>query len=71
MKTCSLSYFLEELAPWLSSRYIHRAVADGKGHFALHFLDGTKNIYIIDDCNEQQIEHLITDLEKEGIRVEH
>ena len=71
MKTCSLDNFLEELKPWLSSDYLYKAVSDGNGHFIIHFLDGTKNTYDIDDCNEEQIEHLIVALENEGILVEH
>jgi hypothetical protein len=35
----------------------------------LHFVDGMKNVYYIDDCNEAQIKKVIADLQKKGITV--
>nr|MBF0221468.1 hypothetical protein [Desulfobulbaceae bacterium] len=69
MKKCSLNTFLEEIAPWLDSKYIHRAETDSKGHFILHFHDGTKHSYQIDDCNEKQKEKIILDLKAQGIKI--
>lgn len=70
MKTCSMNMFLEELNPWLSSEYLHKAVTDGKGHFTIYFLDGTKNSYAVNDCNEMQINDLMETLKKNGIHIE-
>ena len=70
MKTCSLDSFLAELKPWLSGNFIHKATSDPGGQFTLHFLDGTKNVYQIDDCTKPQVEKICADLKKEGIAVE-
>ena len=48
MKTCSLNDFLQELNPWLDKDHIKEAFIDEKGHFALIFQDGMKNVYAID-----------------------
>jgi len=69
MKTCSLNDFMEEIKPWLDSDHISAAHLDDKGHFVLHFLDGMKNVYHIDDCNEAQIKNILNDLKNKGITV--
>lgn len=68
MKTCSLIDFLEELKPWLDKDHIRKAEIDEKGHFILHFLDGMKNVYNIDDCNREQINKILKDLKGKGIQ---
>ena len=70
MKQCSLNNFLEEISPWLSSDYIRKAETNGKDHFVLHFLDGTKHDYLINDCNEAQVNKIMSDLKEQGIKVE-
>lgn len=67
MKTCSLNDFLQELNPWLDNDHIKEAFIDEKGHFALIFKDGMKNVYDIDDCNKEQIRAIIEDLRAKGI----
>ena len=69
MKTCSLNNFLEELTPWLASDYIRQAELDDNGHFVLHFTDGTRNVYQIDDCNASQVKSVLKDLEAKGIKI--
>lgn len=69
MKTCSLNDFMAEIKPWLDKNHIREALLDDKGHFVLHFLDGMKNVYHIDDCNEAQIKNVLNDLKKKGIPV--
>jgi hypothetical protein len=71
MKSCSLNNFIEEINPWLDQKYIHKALTDGKGNFIIYFLDGTKNTYAINDCNEKQVLHLLHDLKEKGITIEH
>ena len=71
MESCSINDFLEEINPWLNAQYIKKASTDKAGHFILHFLDGTKNIYAVDDCNERQILNVLKDLKIMGIRTEH
>jgi hypothetical protein len=71
MKQCSLNKFLDEINPWLDSQYIHNAETNGKDHFILYFLDGTKHDYRIEDCNEKQVKAIILDLKAKGIAVEH
>ena len=69
MKECSLNAFLEEINPWLDSKYIRSAETNKKGHFILHFLDGTKHDYLINDCNEEQINKILKGLESRKITV--
>jgi hypothetical protein len=69
MKTCSLNDFMEEIKPWLDTDHIREAHLDDKGHFILQFLDGMKNVYHIDDCNEEQIKGVLKDLKSKGIPV--
>ena len=69
MKTCSLNDFMVEIKPWLDQDHIREAHLDDKGHFVLQFLDGMKNVYYIDDCNEDQIKEVLKDLKSRGIPV--
>ena len=69
MKSCSLNDFMEELKPWLDRDHIKEAFVDRKGHFALIFSDGMKNVYDIDDCNLEQIKVIVEDLRSKGIPV--
>jgi hypothetical protein len=69
VKTCSLNDFMEEIKPWLDKDHIRGANLDDKGHFVLHFRDGMKNVYHIDDCNEAQIKKVLNDLKNKGIPV--
>lgn len=69
MKTCSLNDFIKELNPWLDKDHIKEAFIDERGHFALMFRDGMKNVYDIDDCNEEQIKAIVVDLRAKGIPV--
>ncbi len=70
MKTCGLSDFMESLKPWLSSSYIRAASLDGNGHFVLHFTDGIREVYRIDDCEGAQLRQILEDMEREGVKVE-
>lgn len=70
MKQCSLNDFMEELKPWLDTNHIRSAELSGNGRLTLYFLDGMKNVYQIDDCNEKQIRAVVGDLKKRGIAVE-
>jgi hypothetical protein len=70
MKTCSLNDFMKELKPWLDKNHIRKALRDEKGHFVVHFVDGMKNIYHIDDCNDEQIDSVLKKLKSKGITVE-
>ena len=70
MKTCSLNDFMAELTPWLDKDHIHKVDLDDKGHFVVHFMDGMKNVYDIDDCNREQVSKVLADLKARGITVE-
>lgn len=70
MKACSLHDFIEEMKPWLDSSYIHKAQVDENAHFILYFLDGTRNVYSIDDCNREQIQEVLEQLAAKGIKTE-
>ena len=70
MKTCSLNDFMAELKPWLDKDHIRRVEMDDKGHFVVHFLDGMKNVYHIDDCNEAQVRAVVQDMKAQGIAVD-
>lgn len=67
MKSCSLNDFMQEISPWLSKDYIRQAFLDEKGRFVLQFLDGTQNVYEIDDCNKSQVKGIVKDLTKKGV----
>ena len=69
MKTCSLNDFMTEINPWLDRDYIREAHLDDNGHFVLVFVDGMKNVYHIDDCNEAQVKEVLKDLKSKGIKV--
>lgn len=71
MKQCSLQDFMEELKPWLDKDHIHSAVLDSNGHLVIHFVDGMKNVYAIDDCNKVQIQQVLKDLKGQGISVDY
>jgi hypothetical protein len=70
VKTCNLQDFMIELQPWLDRDHVHDAVLDGKGRLTLHFNDGTKNVYAIDDCNAQQMKKIVQQLKGRGIPVQ-
>ena len=69
MKTCSLNDFMAELTPWLDKDHVRSAELDDNGHMIVHFMDGMKNVYDIDDCNREQVERVLADLKKKGITV--
>lgn len=69
MKQCSLHDFMEELKPWLDTNHIRSAELSDEHRLIIHFLDGMKNVYHIDDCNEKQIRAVLSDLRKKGIAV--
>ena len=70
MKTCSLNDFMAELKPWLDKDHIRRAELDDKGHFVVHFMDGMKNVYHIDDCNAAQVKGVLKEMKAKGIAVD-
>ena len=70
METCSLNSFIDDLKPWLSGDYIQKAVIEEDGRFTLYLLNGTMNIYKIDDCTKDQVEQVCADLIQKGITVE-
>jgi hypothetical protein len=61
---------MQELKPWLDKNHIRKALLDEKGHFVVHFVDGMKNVYHVDDCNEAQIKDVLKNLKAKGIVVE-
>lgn len=70
MKTCSINSYLNEIAPWLDSDYILKAGVDGKGHFILHFVDGTRHSYVIDACSKKQLDTILRRLKWQGIEID-
>ncbi len=70
MKTCSLNDFMAELTPWLDKDHIHTVGLNDKGHLVVHFVDGMKNVYNVDDCNREQVRKVLDDLKARGIAVE-
>ena len=70
MKACSLNKFIDDLQPWLSSNFISKAVIETEGRFTLYLVNGTMNIYKIDDCNKHQVEEVCENLIQKGIVVE-
>jgi hypothetical protein len=70
MKSCSLNDFMEEIKPWLDRDHIRRAEVDPEGRVILYFLDGMKNVYLVDDCNQAQVGRVLDDLRRKGIEVQ-
>jgi len=70
MKTCSLNSFIDDLKPWLSGDYISKAVIESEGRFTLYLVNGTMNLYKIDDCTKNQVEKVCEELIQKGIVVE-
>jgi len=70
MKSCSLNDFMEEIKPWLDRDHIRSAEVDEQGRVVLHFLDGMKNVYLVDDCNRAQVGRVLDDLRRKGIEVQ-
>lgn len=70
MKECSLNSFLEEINPWLESKYIRMAETDAIDRFTIHFYDGTKHNYLISDCEKEQIESIFEKLKSKGIKMQ-
>lgn len=60
--------FMEEMKPWLDKDYIHSAYLEQGNRFVLQFLDGTRNVYSIDDCKKEQIDTLLQNFAEKGIR---
>ena len=69
MRKCSLHDFMEELNPWLDGEHIRSAEIAENGGFIIHFLDGMKNVYQVDDCNSEQVRSVVASLKKKGIPV--
>lgn len=69
MKSCSLNDFMAEITPWLDRDHIRAAELDEQGRMVLHFVDGMKNVYVVDDCNAAQISQVLDDLRKKGIKI--
>ena len=61
--------FIDDLKPWLSGDYVHKVVIED-GRFILHLLNGTMNVYKIDDCTINQVEKVCADLIQKGVIVE-
>lgn len=70
MKTCSMNDFINELKPWLDTAYIRAARVNEEGRFEIFFTDGTRNVYLIDDCSRSQAEAILKDLKGMGITVD-
>ena len=68
MKECTLLDFMDEMKPWLDKDYIHSAFLQDDGRFVLQFLDGTKNVYTIQNCNREQIINLLQSMKAKGIK---
>ena len=69
MKKCSLNEFVDEMKPWLDKDHIRRVEIDSQERFVVHFLDGTKHVYHVDDCNKEQVVKVLSDFEKKGIEI--
>jgi len=69
VKECLVKDFLEELKPWLDGDHIHDATLDKEGRLILHFTDGMKNVYSINDCDPAQMKDILNRLRRAGIKV--
>ena len=71
MKTCTFSYFIQTLKPWLNDDYIRKASFDGKGSCRLFFVDGGQKVFQIDECSEAQLKDIIAVMQKNSVQVEN
>lgn len=69
MKTCTLTYFLEAVKPWLDKDYIRSVQLRPDGGFVLNFADNVKNVYRIDDCDRSRLNAVLEDFRKKGIPI--
>jgi hypothetical protein len=69
MKTCSISDFMRTIEPWLSEKYIRKVLISEKDRVELIFLDGVRQVYLIDDCSAGQIKKMVDLMKQEGIPV--
>ncbi len=69
MKTCSMKDFMVELEPWLDKDHVHLVTLEKDGRFIVSFLDGTKNVYDIDDCDWPNINEALDIFRSKGIEV--
>jgi len=60
---------MAELKPWLDKDHIRSVVRAGTDQLFVHFLDGTKHVYTIDDCDAGQVAEILIDLKEKGIPV--
>ena len=69
MKTCSISDFMRTIEPWLSEKYIRKVLISEKDRVELIFLDGVRQVYLIDDCSAGQMKKMVDLMKQEGIPV--
>jgi len=69
MKTCSISDFMRTIEPWLSEKYIRKVLISEKDRVELIFLDGVRQVYLIDDCSASQMKKMVDRMKQEGIPV--
>ena len=69
MKTCSISDFMRTIEPWLSEKYIRKVLISEKDRVELIFLDGVRQVYLIDDCSAGQMKKMVDLMKQERIPV--
>ncbi len=69
MKTCSISDFMRTIEPWLSGKYIRKILISEKDRVELIFLDGVRQVYLIDNCSKGQKKKMVELMKQEGIPV--
>jgi hypothetical protein len=69
METCSISDFMRTIEPWLSEKYIRKVLINEKDRVELIFLDGVRQVYLINDCSKGQKKKMLDLMKQKGIPV--
>ena len=69
MKRCNISDFMGTIEPWLSEKYIRKVLMSEKGRVELIFLDGVRQVYLIDDCSAGQMKEMVDLMKQKEIPV--
>jgi ADP-ribosylglycohydrolase len=57
------------IEPWLSEKYIRKVLLSEKDRVELIFLDGVRQVYLIDDCSKGEKKKMVDVMKRKGIPV--
>jgi hypothetical protein len=60
---------MRTIEPWLSEKYIRKVLVTERDRVELIFLDGVRQVYLIDNCSTGQMKKMVDLMKHEGIPV--